>query len=154
MTNYVENILTKDEEHVYTVDIPKDVENIKVHVNVSPHIIEGLKEQFPYEGICSAYDCLNGVITLHKTPQTDWDKRKYHLKQAKRHVEIANEMVPYAPIYDRELMNTFEKSFNKKILAEKDTKFKVSDWIEIGIIGFLLLTGVFSVCDWLYKLIF
>ncbi|MFZ7823871.1 hypothetical protein ACO1DI_12395 [Priestia sp. 40] len=129
MTNYIEDILTKDEEKIYTVNVPKDVESIKVHANVSPHIIEGLKEQFPYEGNLNVYDHVNGIIRLHKTPQNEWDKREQHLNEAKRHVKIANEMVPYAYTSYNSLLDDYNDKKEIESVTKNDSELTITDYV-------------------------
>ncbi|HFF3191720.1 TPA: hypothetical protein ACGCJB_005010 [Bacillus cereus] len=119
MTNYAEDILTKNEKGIYTVNIPADAEYIKCDYNMPFEFIEGLKKEFPYEARHqTTEDILRGVTTLHKTPQTNWDKHNYHLKEAERHQKLAGESIGISWIDKYERKNEEVES-----IVEKKTEF-------------------------------
>ncbi len=146
MTNYAEDILTKNEKGIYTVNMPKDVDSIKVSESMPREFIRGLKREFPYETY-NVEDALKGVKTLHKTPQTKWDKHNHHLKEAKRHQKLADELIGISWIdkYERE-----NEKFESPV--EKKTEFTMLEniffsAITIGGIGSIIFGIVYGIIN-------
>lgn len=155
MTNYIEDILTKNEKDIYTVNMPKDVDSIKISEFMPQEFIEGLKKEFPYESRHqTTEDILRGVTTLHKTPQTNWDKHDYHLKEAERHRKLADESVNFlwADVYEGK--NEKIKSPVESII-EKKTEFTLLENIffsaitlsGLGAIIFGIVYGIISLIN-------
>ncbi|WP_439033609.1 hypothetical protein ABEV81_06605 [Bacillus paranthracis] len=151
MTNYAEDILTKNEKGIYTLNMPKDVDSIKVSESMPREFIKGLKREFPYEAHHqTTEDILRGVTTLHKTPQTNWDKHNYHLKEAERHQKLADESIGISWI------DKYERK-NEKVdsIVEKKTEFTLLENIffsaitlsGLGAIIFGIVYGIISLIN-------
>ncbi|TXR78309.1 hypothetical protein [Bacillus sp. BF9-10] len=130
MTNYAEDILTKNEKGIYTVNMPKDVDSIKVSELMPREFIKGLKREFPYESrFETSFDAIRGIKTLHKNPQKNEDWYNYHSKKSKEYekrmtlFESTNDF-KYGTYDHSDAFESLKKQIDKesKSGAEKKTK--------------------------------
>ncbi|PEB44181.1 hypothetical protein COM82_29690 [Bacillus thuringiensis] len=130
MTNYAEDILTKNENDIYTINIPKNVASIRVSESMPQEFIEGLKKEFPYKAYkITKDDVLRGVTTLHKYPQSNEDWYNYHLEKSEEYekrmtrFEITNDF-KYGTYDHSDAFESLKKQIDKesKSNVEKKTK--------------------------------
>lgn len=133
------NILIENENKVYTLDMPKDENEIKVSLKTYFELEDVIKKEYPYEVERNNMEWLKGIITFSKTPQNDDDYYDHYKKEAERHKRIAKDFKIQA-----------HEKFGTSPAVEK-TKITIND--EVEFITFLIFVGLsFIVIKSLIKL--